>query len=150
MELHAMRESIAARTAALQAAGLATASPREPETLSAALAHIDRATLDLLASFQAAVTGYLTRTALAAAEHYGAQALLVTGGVAANSALRLRISSAAEKRGLPVAFPLAALSTDNAAMIAAAAFPKLLASAFAPDTLEPTPRLRLGQIAALS
>ncbi len=144
VELHMMREGIAARAAALHAAGLATASPRDAEVMKAALAHIDRPTLDLLASFQAAVTGYLTRTALAAAEHYGAQAMIVTGGVAANSALRQRISTAAEKRGLPVAFPVAALSTDNAAMIAAAAFPKLLAKSFAPDTLEPAPRLRLG------
>ncbi len=144
VELHAMRESIATRAAALHAAGLATASPRDAATLTAALTYIDKPTLDLLASFQAAVTGYLTRTALAAAEHYGAQALIVTGGVAANSALRTRINTAAQKRGLPVAFPLLALSTDNAAMIAAAAFPKLLAQNFAPDTLEPTPRLRLG------
>jgi N6-L-threonylcarbamoyladenine synthase len=143
-ELHNMRESIAFRAAALHAAGLANASPRDAEIMKAALTHIDKPTLDLLASFQAAVTGYLTRTALAAAEHYGAQALIVTGGVAANSALRRRITDVAEKRGLPVAFPLAALSTDNAAMIAAAAFPKLFAKNFAPDTLEPTPRLRLG------
>ncbi len=144
VELHAMRESIATRATALHAAGLATASPRDAEIVKVALTHIDKPTLDLLASFQAAVTGYLTRIALAAAEHYGAQALIVTGGVAANSALRTRISTAAQKRGLPVAFPLASLSTDNAAMIAAAAFPKLLAQNFAPDTLEPTPRLRLG------
>ncbi len=144
VELHDMRESIATRAAALHTAGLATASPHDAATLISALTHIDKPTLDLLASFQAAVTGYLTRTALAAAEHYGAQALIVTGGVAANSALRRRIAEAAEKRGLPVAFPLASLSTDNAAMIAAAAFPKLLAKNFAADTLEPTPRLRLG------
>jgi N6-L-threonylcarbamoyladenine synthase len=144
VELHEMRESIATRAAALYAAGLATASPRDASTLTAALTHIDKPTLDLLASFQAAVTSYLTRTALAAAEHYGAQALIVTGGVAANSELRRRITSSAQKRELPVAFPLAALSTDNAAMIAAAAFPKLRAKNFASNTLEPTPRLRLG------
>ncbi len=144
VELHAMRESIAARAAALHAAGLATASPHDPATLAAALMHIDRPTLDLLASFQATVTGYLTRTALSAAEHYGAQALLVTGGVAANSDLRHRITAAAQKHALPVAFPLPAFSTDNAAMIAAAAFPKLRTQTFAPDTLEPTPQLRLG------
>ena len=42
----------------------------------------------------------------------------------------------AARRSLPVAFPTIALSTDNAAMIAAAAWPKLLAGQFAADTLE--------------
>ena len=40
---------------------------------------------------------------------------------------------------IPVAFPSISLSTDNAAMIAAAAWPKLLNSHFADDTLEPAP-----------
>ncbi len=44
----------------------------------------------------------------------------------------------------PSPSPSVALSTDNAAMIAAAAWPKFLARQFAPDTLEPTPQLRLG------
>jgi N6-L-threonylcarbamoyladenine synthase len=136
VETHGLREQIAAREAALRAAGLATAKPSDPASLAAALRHFDQATLDLIASFQASVTAALTRTALAAAEHFGARAMLVTGGVAANSELRRRVTAAA--------FPTLSLSTDNAAMIAAAAFPKLMAGIFAPDTLEPTPQLRLG------
>ena len=143
-ELHHMQPRIEARASALRESGLAHAKPSNPETLTQALELFDIETLNLIASFQASVTHYLTRTAFAAAEHYGAQALLVTGGVAANTELRRRITAEAIRRNLPIAFPTIALSTDNAAMIAAAAFPKLLARDFAPDTLEPTPQLRLG------
>jgi N6-L-threonylcarbamoyladenine synthase len=144
VELHAMHDRIEARAATLRTSGLATARPSDAATLAQALPHFDSQTLDLIASFQASATNYLTRTAFAAAEHFGARGLLVSGGVAANSELRRRITAEAARRNLPVAFPPIALSTDNAAMIAAAAWPKLLARDFAPDTLEPTPQLRLG------
>jgi N6-L-threonylcarbamoyladenine synthase len=144
VELHDLRASIEARAAALRAANLIHAKPSNPEALTAALAHFDTQTLNLIASFQAAVTHALTRTTLSAAEHFGARGLLVSGGVAANSELRRRLSAQAARHHLPLAFPTIALSTDNAAMIAAAAWPKFLARAFAPDTLEPTPQLRLG------
>jgi N6-L-threonylcarbamoyladenine synthase len=144
VELHHLRDAIEARAAALRAANLLHAKPSNPESLAAALTHFDTQTLNLIASFQAAVTHYLTRTTLSAAEHFGARGLLVSGGVAANSELRRRLSSQASRHRLPLAFPTIALSTDNAAMIAAAAWPKFLARQFAPDTLEPTPQLRLG------
>lgn len=144
VELHGMHAAILQREAALRAANLIHAKPSNPATLQQALTHFDPQTLNLIASFQAAVTHYLTRTTLLAAEHFGARGLLVSGGVAANSELRRRITAEAGRRNLPVAFPTIALSTDNAAMIAAAAFPKLLSRNFAPDTLEPTPQLRLG------
>jgi len=144
VEIHNMRDQIVARTSALREAGLATAKPSDPATLAAALTYFDTETLNLIASFQASVTGYLTRTALNAAEHFGARGIIVSGGVAANSELRRRITAAAEKQHLAIAFPTIALSTDNAAMIAAAAFPKLLTRTFASSTLEPTPQLRLG------
>ena len=63
-------------------------------------------TLDLLASFQHSVTGYLTRTILNAAGHFGARALAVSGGVAANRELRAKLGSAAAKQGIPLAFPV--------------------------------------------
>ena len=144
VELNAMQPSIAARAVALREAGLDKAKPSDPANVQSALDHFDAQTLDLIASFQASVTGYLTRQVLAAAAHFGARGILVSGGVAANSELRRRITAAAVERGLPIAFPTIALSTDNAAMIAAAAFPKLLSQTFAEDTLEPTPQLRLG------
>ena len=144
VELHGMREHIATREAAMRAEGLMTARPSDPEAFAQALALLDRETLDLIASFQGSVTAYLTRTIVGAAEHFGARAIAVSGGVAANRELRARLTVAAAKCGLPLAFPSLSLSTDNAAMIAAAAWPKLLNGRFADDTLEAAPGLRLG------
>jgi N6-L-threonylcarbamoyladenine synthase len=55
----------------------------------------------------------------------------VTGGVAANNELRDRFEQDGSRAGLKVMFPSRPLSTDNAAMIAAAAYPKFLAKDFA-------------------
>jgi len=82
-----------------------------------------QATLDLLASFQYTVIEELMRRAVVSAEQIGARSLIVSGGVASNRGLRERASSA--RLPYPVFFPTPALSTDNAAMIAAAGFPKL-------------------------
>jgi N6-L-threonylcarbamoyladenine synthase len=95
------------------------------------LPHVDQLTLDLIASFQEAVVQDLVRKTLRAAEKLEAQSLIVTGGVAANQHLRGAFESRAGAQGLRVYFPSRALSTDNAAMIAAAAYPKLLARDFA-------------------
>jgi N6-L-threonylcarbamoyladenine synthase len=123
--------------------GLHKASPNA-ENLSRALPHLDAQTLDLIASFQNAVVKNLARSTFQAAERYGARGVLVSGGVSANSHLRKIFTAKAQAAKLPIAFPALALSTDNAAMIAAAAWPKFLARDFAPSTLEPTPQLRLG------
>jgi N6-L-threonylcarbamoyladenine synthase len=87
-------------------------------------------TLDLLASFQRAVITELLARAAASAETIGARSLIISGGVACNSGLR---AAALQDSALPcpVFFPSPALSTDNAAMIAAAAFPKLARREFA-------------------
>ncbi len=82
-----------------------------------------RATLDLLASFQRTVIDELLRRATASAEKIGAQTLIISGGVACNAGLRATAQEA--HLPYPVFFPTPGLSTDNAAMIAAAAFPKL-------------------------
>ncbi len=105
---------------------------------------IEPQSLDLLASFQNAVVGSLLKQTFAAARHFNARAILISGGVAANSELRRRFTAEAAKHALPIAFPSLALSTDNAAMIAAAAWPKLMAKDFAPENLTATPQLRLG------
>jgi N6-L-threonylcarbamoyladenine synthase len=139
VETHHMAASIAARRQQLTAA-------TQP---SDALAFCDQQTLDLLASFQRAVVDDLKRKTFAAAEHFGAHGLLISGGVAANRELRTRFTAAAAERGLPIAFPTLALSTDNAAMIAAAAWPKLLAGDFAPPSLSARASLPLGSEAAL-
>jgi len=106
--------------------------------------NLDARTLNLIASFQGAVVGNLLRQTFAAAEAFGARGVLVSGGVAANRELRARFTEEAARRGVPVAFPGLALSTDNAAMIASAAWPKLLAGRFADDAMVAAPQLRLG------
>ena len=85
------------------------------------LAATPQPTLDLLASFQHAVIDELLRRATAAALQIGARAALVAGGVAGNLGLR---QQASQSKDLDFYFPDPALTTDNAAMIAAAAFPK--------------------------
>ncbi len=137
VDTHHLRASIEARRAAL-AAGLSI-TPKDAAHLC------DQQTLDLIASFQYAVVGNLQRQTFAAAEALGAHSIVVSGGVAANSELRRRFQAEADRRGLPIAFPSLALSTDNAAMIAAAAWPKFVARDFAAEDLGATPQLRLGQ-----
>jgi len=139
VETHHMRESIEARRAAL------AADPSLTPKSEGVIKLCDQQTLNLIASFQYAVVGNLLRQTFAAAEAFGAHSVVVSGGVAANSELRHRFQAEADRRGLPIAFPSLALSTDNAAMIAAAAWPKFLASDFAPAALGATPQLRLGQ-----
>ena len=118
-------------------------SPRIPQTREQALALCPQPTLDLIASFQHAVVGDLMKKTFAAAEATGAARVLVTGGVAANRELRRRFTAEAARRGLHIAFPTLALSTDNAAMIAAAAWPQLQAGEFAPPDLSADPSLAL-------
>jgi N6-L-threonylcarbamoyladenine synthase len=124
VEAHNMRESVEARRKAL--AGISRPS------LENYLAHCDKPTLDLVASFQRALVEDLVGKTLAAAAAYDVATLFVTGGVAANQELRQTFEREAAQQGLPVYFPSRPLSTDNAAMIAAAAYPKFLARDFAP------------------
>jgi N6-L-threonylcarbamoyladenine synthase len=123
VEIHDMRASIEARRKAL-------ASIEKPK-LEDYLLHCDRKTLNLVASFQRALVADLVTKTLAAARACNAATLFVTGGVAANNELRQRFEQDAPIEGLPVYFPSRPLSTDNAAMIAAAAYPKFLSRDFA-------------------
>jgi N6-L-threonylcarbamoyladenine synthase len=100
-----------------------------------------QATLDLLASFQRTVIDELLRRAAASAEQIGARTLIISGGVACNAGLRAAARSA--RLPYPVFFPTPGLSTDNAAMIAAAAFPKLRQSRFDDFTLRAQANLTL-------
>ena len=124
VETHALQASIDARRKALSG----IAKPK----LADFLANCDREALDLVASFQRSMVDDLTAKTLAAARAYDVATLFVTGGVAANNELRQRFEQDAAQQGLPVYFPSRPLSTDNAAMIAAAAYPKFLANDFAP------------------
>ena len=140
VELHNLRPEAEARREALFTGPDATANP----TIEAALATCDPQTLDLIASFQHSVIGDLVRKTFAAQGSLGAARILVTGGVAANRELRARFTAEAARRHLPIAFPTLALSTDNAAMIAAAAWPRFQSGDFAPADLSADPSLALG------
>jgi N6-L-threonylcarbamoyladenine synthase len=102
----------------------------EKATLEDTLKLCDRQTLNLVASFQRSMVNDLAMKTLAAAREYDVRTLFVSGGVAANRELRVTFEREAGRQGLPVFFPARALSTDNAAMIAAAAFPKFLRGEF--------------------
>ena len=138
VELHGMRGEAAARVPRMLATG------RPPRTKAEALELCPQGTLDLIASFQHAVVGDLMRKTFGAAEAVDAERILVTGGVAANRELRERFATEAARRGIRVAFPTLALSTDNAAMIAAAAWPRFVAGEFAAAELTANPSLVLG------
>jgi len=123
VEAHDMRATVEARRKAL----LNIAKPK----LEDYLANCDKLTLDLVASFQRAIVEDLVGKTLTAARAYDVATLFVTGGVAANQELRQTFEREGAKQGLPVYFPSRPLSTDNAAMIAAAAYPKFLLRDFA-------------------
>ena len=99
-------------------------------------------TLDLLASFQATVIEELLKRAVRSAEEIGARSLIISGGVAGNVGLR-NAAGTSRRVGLPVYFPAPGLSTDNAAMIAAAAFPKFERGEFADWSLRAQSNLAL-------
>jgi len=123
VEAHGLQSAVKARHEALARVG-------KPK-LEDYLANCDKLTLDLVASFQRAIVEDLVARTLAAAEAHDVATLFVTGGVAANQELRHTFEREGAKKGLPVFFPSRPLSTDNAAMIAAAAYPKFLAKDFA-------------------
>lgn len=100
-----------------------------------------RSTLDVLASFQKTVIEELTRRIAACVEEIDARTVIVSGGVACNEGLRQAASRL--DIGARILFPAPALSTDNAVMIAAAAFPKLDQRDFADFSLSPRATLPL-------
>jgi N6-L-threonylcarbamoyladenine synthase len=122
VETENLKPAIEARRQAL--AGI------EKPTIEDRLRLLDRQTLNLVASFQRSMVNDLVMKTLGAAREYEVRTLFVSGGVAANRELRATFEREAGIEGLPVFFPARALSTDNAAMIAAAAFPKFLRGEF--------------------
>jgi N6-L-threonylcarbamoyladenine synthase len=100
-------------------------------------------TLGLVREFQNAVVRDLVERTMIAAEECDVQTILVSGGVAANSQLRATFEERAKSRGLAVYFPSRALSTDNAAMIAAAAYPQFQFRRFADTSLNATASMPL-------
>ena len=136
VETHNLASAIEARRKAI--AGIENPSVEDYRRLC------DRQTLDLVASFQRAMVEDLVTKTLAAAREYEVQTLFVSGGVAANQELRATFEREAAQQGLPVFFPSRSLSTDNAAMIAAAAYPKFLAKEFVPMDFSAEAGMALG------
>ena len=77
---------------------------------------------DITASFQAAVVDVLVSHTFKAARERGVKQVLVAGGVAANSGLKNAMTEKGKRTGIAVSVPPMVLCTDNAAMIAAAAY----------------------------
>jgi len=102
-----------------------------------------KTTLGLVREFQNAVIRDLVDRTMAAAEELDVESILVSGGVAANSQLRATFEERVKSAGVEAFFPSRALSTDNAAMIAAAAYPRLRAGLLADLTLNADPSLAL-------
>jgi N6-L-threonylcarbamoyladenine synthase len=101
--------------------------------------------VNLLASFQHNVVETLLNITLKAAEIRRPRSVTVSGGVACNRHLRKRFHDEFLLNGLPVYFPSPILSTDNAAMIAAAGYPKLVAGIHADKDLNADVYLKLHQ-----
>ncbi len=100
-------------------------------------------TLALVREFQNAVVRDLVERTMAAAEALSVKSVLVSGGVAANSQLRATFERRGVAAGAEVYFPSRALSTDNAAMIAAAAYSRFRAGMLAGSSLNADPSLAL-------
>jgi N6-L-threonylcarbamoyladenine synthase len=126
--------------------GLKTAVLRHVRTRQQALGleHLPPAEIaNIAAAFQATVVDTLVDRALAAAKWHQARAIGIAGGVSANSRLRSAAQERGATTGLPVFVPSTHLSTDNAAMIAAAGIRKLEAGDFAPPDLNAAASLPL-------
>ena len=100
-------------------------------------------TLALVREFQNAVVRDLVERTMLAAEELAVESVMISGGVAANSQLRTTFEERAKNKGIEVFFPSRALSTDNAAMIAAAAYERFRAGIFADSSLNADPSLVL-------
>jgi len=98
---------------------------------------------DICASFQRVVVTTLVDRAFEAARRFGAKSIGVAGGVSANSRLRADLMFHGEQREMPTFLPSLELSTDNAAMIAAAGLRRFRAGVLAPADLNADPALVL-------
>jgi N6-L-threonylcarbamoyladenine synthase len=106
--------------------------------------HPDVSTEDVAASFQAAVVDVLVTKAKRAAVAHGAKGMCLGGGVAANSLLRERFLDACTEIGVHAFLPSRIMCTDNAAMVAAAAWYRLRDHGPSPLDTGANPNLTLG------
>lgn len=105
--------------------------------------HPEANSVDVAASFQAAVVDVLCAKTIRAAKEVGAKGIVLGGGVSANSRLRAQMTAQGEENGFKVALPSRAMCTDNAAMIASAAWYRLRADGATDLSVGAFPQLRL-------
>jgi N6-L-threonylcarbamoyladenine synthase len=101
---------------------------------------------DLSASFQNAVIQQLADAAERAVSEFPVKTLIVAGGVACNLTLREALETVGRTINIPVYFPSKHLSTDNAAMIAAAGYARLSRGDFAPLSMTADITMRLQNV----
>jgi N6-L-threonylcarbamoyladenine synthase len=100
---------------------------------------------DLCASFQEAIVNMLWSTTLKAAQALRPASIMLSGGVAANSRLREAFTERASEAGLKFYYPKPILTTDNAAMIAAAGTAKLMRGETSDIDVNADPNMRLAE-----
>lgn len=98
---------------------------------------------DVCASFQRALLDVQVRKTIKLAKETGISSIALTGGVAANSELRSLLTEASDKLGINFFAPSAAMCTDNAAMIAAAAYHHFLKKEYLPLDADVDANLKL-------
>ena len=106
----------------------------------------DISNVDIAASFQAAVVDVLCIKTIRAAQQIGAKGIVLGGGVSANSSLRTEMTRRGNEAGYKVALPSRAMCTDNAAMIAAAAWHRLASDGATSLACGAYPNLKLNAV----
>ncbi|MEY4995576.1 MAG: putative O-sialoglycoprotein endopeptidase, partial [Actinomycetota bacterium] len=101
---------------------------------------------DIAASFQEAVVDVLCSKTIKAAQQVKAKGIVLGGGVSANSSLRAQMTQRGAEAGFKVALPSRAMCTDNAAMIASAAWHRLKSDGPMDLTCGAYPNLKLSDV----